>query len=309
MTAVCRTNYDAVKAKGITIRSKIFGKCYYKPTAVKSVSEAQGPFDFIIVCSKAFPGTSEMIKDAVSMDTAIVLAQNGIGIEDEYAKLYPNNTIISGVVWLPTTQVEPGIIEMGPLERFEIGTFPADAGPAAKAKAQQLSDIYKSAGATCPVSEDIQIKRWPKIAVNAAWNATCALTLCDDGNFMRSSDMAEEMIIKIFRQVGTIAKAAGHDVVHEDWIQNQLELNRGRKIHGGKEPSMLTDIRHERPIEVEAILGNLVKIANKHSVEAPYIELLYTLAQARNFALLQNENWLAKMEIGEDALTANGKAS
>lgn len=108
VTAVCRTNFEAVKAHGIAIRSKVWGKVHYRPEAVRSVSEAQGPFDFILVCSKAFPGTSKMIEAAVSEQMAIVLAQNGIGIEEEYAELFPNNTIISGVVWLPTTQVEPG---------------------------------------------------------------------------------------------------------------------------------------------------------------------------------------------------------
>jgi 2-dehydropantoate 2-reductase len=108
VTAVCRTNYEAAKAHGITIRSKLFGNVHYQPQVVRAVSDAQGPFDFILVCSKAFPGTSKMIEGAVSLQTAIVLAQNGIGIEDEYAEMYPNNTIISGVVWLPTTQVEPG---------------------------------------------------------------------------------------------------------------------------------------------------------------------------------------------------------
>jgi 2-dehydropantoate 2-reductase len=108
VTAVCRTNYDAVKSNGISISSKLFGNVSYQPKVVRSVQDALGPFDYILVCTKAFPGTAKLIKPAVSKGTAIVLAQNGIGIEEEYAELYPNNTIISGVVWLPTTQVEPG---------------------------------------------------------------------------------------------------------------------------------------------------------------------------------------------------------
>ena len=108
VTAVCRTNYDAVRKNGISIRSKIWGDVHYTPTVVKTVSEANEAYDFILVCSKAFPGTAKMIRNAVTERTAIVLAQNGIGIEDEYSELFPNNTIISGVVWLPVTQVQPG---------------------------------------------------------------------------------------------------------------------------------------------------------------------------------------------------------
>ena len=71
--------------------------------------------------------------------------------EEDYAGLYPNNTIISGVVYLPVTQVEPGVVEMGPLERFEIGTYPANASAKAKAQVQRLSAIWKAGGATAPV--------------------------------------------------------------------------------------------------------------------------------------------------------------
>src|ERR1700712_5597242 len=81
ITAVCRTNYSAVKEHGILLRSKTFGRDRYRPTAVQTILEARqhGPFDFLLVCSKAFPGTAAMMKEAVSPQTAIVLAQNGIG--------------------------------------------------------------------------------------------------------------------------------------------------------------------------------------------------------------------------------------
>jgi 2-dehydropantoate 2-reductase len=56
---------------------------------------------------------------------------------------------------------------------------------------------------------------------------------------------------------------------------------RGRgknKSKEGQEPSMLVDVRNNRPIEVEAILGNTVNIAKEHHVEVHYLELLYVLA-------------------------------
>lgn len=106
VTAVCRTNYERVRDNGIVIRSKKWGTCVARPTAVRSCLDASeyGPFGYVLVASKAFPGTAELIRDAVTSDTAIVLAQNGIGIEEDYARAYPDNIIISGVVYLPTTQ-------------------------------------------------------------------------------------------------------------------------------------------------------------------------------------------------------------
>lgn len=296
ITAVCRTNYDHVKAKGILIHSKIFGECHYKPTATRTAKEASrhGPFDYIIVASKAFPGTADLIRDAITPEkTAIVLAQNGIGIEDEYATLYPTNTIISGVVYLPVTQVEPGVVEMGPLERFEIGTFPASASARAKQQAEQLGSIWKAGGATAPLFDDVQPVRWLKVAINASWNPICALTLCDDANYLRSSSMSEQMVRKIMQEVGRVAAAAGYpNAISAESIERDLERPKSRLTAGGKEPSMLTDVRARRPIEVEAILGNTLRIAQNAGVEdVPYLELLYTLAKARNYELEKPESW------------------
>ena len=300
MTVVCRTNYEAVKTSGITIRSAIFGHQQYSPTTVNAVSDAAqyGPFDFIIVASKAFSETAQRIKAAVTEQTCIVLAQNGIGIEEDYVAAYPNNPLLSGVVWLPATQVSPGVVEMGPLETFEIGTYPADAGPAAKSRAQQFSDLYTNAGATCPVFDDVQTKRWPKLALNFAFNPVTALTRCDDGNFLRSSPIADDVIVDTMRQCGIVARAAGYDVT-EEYIQKVMGRHRDRMYSGGKQPSMLVDIENNRAIEVEAILGNTLRIAQRHNVadQVPYIQLLYALAKGLNFSVVKGDEWKPILKI------------
>jgi 2-dehydropantoate 2-reductase len=295
VTAVCRTNHTVVKERGILIRSKIFGKQQFQPIAVRSISEAaeHGPFDYLLVCSKAFPGTAELIGEAVTSEqTAIVLGQNGIGIEEDYAKLYPNNTILSGVVYLPVTQVEQGVVEHGPLERFEIGTYPPNASPAAKKQCRGLSDLFTAGGGSAPVFDDVQPRRWVKVSVNAAWNPTTALTMCDDANYLRSSPGAEAMIRNIMQEVGTIATAAGYpNVITEEAIEHDLQRPRSRLATGGKEPSMLTDVREGRPMEVEAILGNTLRIGQRYSLKTPYLEMLYALAKGRNYALAPDAEW------------------
>lgn len=79
VTVICRSNYDAVKKHGLTIESQIWGTVSCRPqNVVRSVAEAgaavkdEGGYDYLLVCSKAFPGTAELIKDAVSDKTAIV---------------------------------------------------------------------------------------------------------------------------------------------------------------------------------------------------------------------------------------------
>lgn len=294
VTAVCRSNYRQVKQNGLLIRSKKWGKNIHKPIAVSSTAEARshGPFDFAFVCSKAFPETYQMIKEAVTPETAIVLAQNGIGIEEDYLKAYPRNTIISGVVYLPVMQVEPGVVEhLTPLERFEVGTYPPSGSGRAKEKVQMLVNLFAKGDATCVAYDDVQSQRWYKVALNASLNPLCALTLCDDGNYLRSSEEALQMACDVMREVGRVASAKGYDIISEDTINEHMKRHIERMTTGGKEPSMLQDIRNARPIEVEAILGNLVRIAKGVNVETPYLRLLYTLAKGLNFATSRTPDW------------------
>ncbi|KAF7191804.1 Oxidoreductase AFT12-1, partial [Pseudocercospora fuligena] len=297
VTAVCRTNYDAVKKNGILMRSAKWGHVRSKPNVVKTCQEAAqkyGPFDYILVASKAFPGTADLIANAVTPgQTAIVLAQNGILIEEDYAAKFPDNTIISGVVYLPTTQVEPGIVEHGTLlEQFEIGTFPARASEKAKAQTRRFSDLFAAFGAKAPLHEDIQARRWIKLCVNASMNPMTALSVCDDGNMLRSSSYAIPMVREVMREVGRLATAAGYpDAVTGDEIEYHLSRHVGRIETGGKEPSMLVDVKYGRQIEVEAILGNAVRKAGELGVEVPYLTMLYVLAKGRDFSNLRNEDW------------------
>jgi 2-dehydropantoate 2-reductase len=247
--------------------------------------------------------------------------------------LFPANTIISGVVYLPVTQFKPGYITMEPLELFEIGLYPSpsqastsngasttvtngavDSGyhspSEAQAQLQCFADLFAKAGATCKIFTDIQAPRWIKLSVNAAWNPVCALTRCDDANYLRSSGIPSSMswppsptafnslaeVYAVMKEIAALAEAAGYPgVVTEEAIRTQLERPTKRLREGGKEPSMLTDVRFNRGMEVDAILGNAVKIAEKVGFgdQVPRLRLLCALARGLNYSIVPDERWRA----------------
>ncbi|KAK6438608.1 hypothetical protein LTR95_005180, partial [Oleoguttula sp. CCFEE 5521] len=216
VTAVCRSNYEAAKKDGFTIDSDVYGKgIQIRPVVARSPTEAKelGPFDYVIVSTKAFPGvTPQIIAPAISESTTIVLIQNGIGIEDEYAKAFPNNPLLSCVVYLPTTQVSPGHIVMGATEILQIGTYPATSSSDSPAyqSAERLVQTLTSAGSSTTLHVDIQEKRWQKLLINASWNPICALTLSRDVAYLASSPEAENVVTAVMAEVVSIARAKGY---------------------------------------------------------------------------------------------------
>lgn len=296
VTAVCRSNFEAVKQNGFTINSDVYGKnLHCRPEVARTPKEAaessSEPFDYVLVCAKALPEaqTPSLIAPAVTMGkTTIVLIQNGIGIEDEFAARFPDNPLLSCVVYLPTSQIQPGHIQMGATELLEIGTFPATAytsHPATHAATDVLIATLISAGGNPVFYPAIQERRWKKLMLNAAWNPVCALTLSRDVAFLTSSPGAEELIRDMMREVIAICAALGYTAITEAVAAEQLDRALARKGGKGLEMSMLRDVLEGRRMEVEAILGRPVQIAKDLGVAVPKLETVYVLAKALDQAV------------------------
>jgi len=54
---------------------------------------------------------------------------------------------------------------------------------------------------------------------------------------------------------------------------------------------MLTDVREGRKLEVEAILGNAVKIARHFEVVTTRLDVIYALSKGLSFGIEKGEGW------------------
>lgn len=297
VTAICRSNYDAVSRHGFTLNSLRFGFQKYRPDCVFPSTEdcpSDAVYDFVVVCAKAFPRSkpslADMIKPVIKgrSKTAIVLAQNGIAIEEDVAEAFPENPIISGVVYCPAVQTDQGTIEYTEmLNLFQLGTFPADAPELHKAKAREYARLMIDGGGGAEVFDDVQTARWQKLVMNGPWNPICALTLCTDGGFLLTSQpFAEELVWEVMMEIVRLANALGIPGIDEHAAIEKLNISKQRAETGsGREMSMLQDVRQGRRFEVEAILGNTVRLGRKMGVPMPRLETIYALTRARYDAM------------------------
>jgi 2-dehydropantoate 2-reductase len=299
VTAICRSNYEAVQQNGFTITSERLGNTTYRPDhIVRTIKECPQDtiYDYIIVTTKSFPGKQPSLADQLRPalegrpSTTIVLAQNGIEIENELAEAYPLNPLLSGVIYLPSTQTAPGIIDNPEmLNLLELGTFPADAPEAHKDSARRLADLMVRGGGDATVLDDIQVARWSKLLINASWNPISALSLCTDGDFLRSSKFAYELVWGIMMEIVVLARKIGIPGVDEAAAEKRFAIAKERAdAMTGREPSMLQDVRQGRLFEVEAIVGNTVRVGRKWGVSMPRLETVYALAKGRYEAMVMS---------------------
>jgi 2-dehydropantoate 2-reductase len=271
VSTLCRSDYEVVKSKGITVTS-ILGDFHFTPEKViRDLGEYSPLPDYILVGLKVLPeiDTAEIIKEVVGSETAIVLLQNGVEIEEPVARAFPDNEIISGLAFICATRTSPGHIDHTDFGRVVIGRYPAGTS----VKAEELARLFNKAGLKCMVTEDAVTARWRKLVWNAPFNPISVLGGGADTKTMMENPESLELARKVMEEVCRIAAATGHPLP-EEIVQQNID---GTRAMAPYKSSMLVDFEAGRPVEVEAILGNGLRVAKRHGVSAPYMESLYGL--------------------------------
>ncbi|KAK5070183.1 hypothetical protein LTR64_002020 [Lithohypha guttulata] len=288
VVTVCRSNYDAASQNGFTMDSTIWGNnLSFKPTVVRTVNDAvtldnSVPFDYVVVTSKVLrAGLSnpELIKSAISRDTTIVLLQNGIGIEDEYTSLYPDNPLLSAVVYFAVTQTSPAVLSHSEIELMHVGTYPANAPAPHKRAAESWVQLVTDCGATIKLHDDVQSERWAKLMLNAPINPLCALTRSRDTQFLNSGDGTSDFIRDTIAEVLSVAHAYGYTQLNQQRMDNVM-YRMSNRAPPGVQPSMMADALAHRNMEVDAIVGNVVRLAQQKNVNVPILRTFYMLVRA-----------------------------
>jgi 2-dehydropantoate 2-reductase len=97
---------------------------------------------------------------------------------------------------------------------------------------------------------------------------------------LSASKEAESVLLAVMLEISDIAAAYGYTITREE-VEYQLGRAQARiPKNAGIEPSMLQDVQAGRRIEVEAIVGNPVRMGKEKGVDCVRLEMLYVLAKA-----------------------------
>ena len=171
---MCRSNYTAIKAQGVRLQTRNFGEYTFQPENIfPSISAAGGQeWDYVVVTTKALPDMSddsETVVPTVGPRTAIVLIQNGVGVEEPYRRRFEGNVILSAVTVVSAEQVEPGVVVQNRWTRISVGPSTNGTGiNESNAKTRDFVELLKQGGikdAEIYDEKGLQQVRWHKIAV------------------------------------------------------------------------------------------------------------------------------------------------
>ncbi len=273
VSAVVRSDYDAVARNGYRIESVAQGDLSFRPAQVmRSGSDYRGEPDYVLCALKQVAGVDRaaLVRPALAPKTVLVLVQNGIDVEDDIARAFPQHELISAVAYSAVSREAPGhVVHHSGYTRLVLGNYPQGVSPAV----ERFAALIKAGGTSMQVTEDIVGARWQKCAWNTVFNPISALGGGLGTRDILASEATTQFVKETIAEVCAIARASGHPLA-DDTVEKQIQ---GTLRMPNYVSSMGQDLLAGRPMETEALLGNAVRIARRLSVPAPRLDALYAL--------------------------------
>lgn len=278
-----RSDYDAVREHGLRINSWQ-GNFTIQPPIYRSAKEL-GSCDLLIVGLKAtqndlFP---ELLAPTTHEETAVLTLQNGLGNEEAILEALAAKfghaeasmeRILGGVAFLCSTRPQPGVVDHTDHGRLAIAEF---SGPATD-RTRSIAAAFQEADFPCTVSDSLLKIRWEKLVWNVPFNGLGVAAHHADADIVMKDDPLFESAVTLMKEVIAAARADGVQI-EPGFVGKMIEATRPI---GAYKSSMQLDWEADRPLEVEAILGEPLKRAQKAAIPTPAMQLLYGIVKRLN---------------------------
>ncbi|MEM7180531.1 MAG: 2-dehydropantoate 2-reductase [Spirochaetota bacterium] len=273
----CRSDYETIRQKGIRVESVLRNRHFHPKQVLSYGQSSLQEFDFILVCLKALPQIQlqSILHTYVTAKTCIVLLQNGIGAENQVAKEFPENEVLGGLAFTCINRLAPGFVQHIDYGQLNIGSYSRrNISPAV----QSLQQLFESAGITCQTSANIVQARWKKLIWNVPFNSLSVLTGGSTTYELLQNPHTLRLVKEIMAEVMALSEKEGH-LQQADTIETYIEMTAKMKPY---KTSMLLDFENHREMEVEAILGAPLVVAQRHNMKVPHLSSIYALLQQLN---------------------------
>jgi 2-dehydropantoate 2-reductase len=162
---------------------------------------------------------------------------------------------------------------------------------------KEAADLIAAAGLKAEALKDARPAQWSKLIFNASVNGVSALTglphsphFADESQFSGLGHLLHELIDEGKR----VAAAAGVHLHEDPWEMNKIGAMTNHPT------SMLNDIRHHSPTEVDFLSGAIAREAERAGVSAPLHTAVYRLIRG------QEASWSFKDENRAVAMHGKG---
>ncbi|MEM1172255.1 MAG: putative 2-dehydropantoate 2-reductase [Cyanobacteria bacterium P01_H01_bin.35] len=267
-----RSDYQQVLEKGLIIESVDGDFSLPEVDAYNDVKKMPS-CDVVVVALKAIKNhlLPELLPPLVNKNTVVLLLQNGINIEPEISKIIGSNTLIGGLCFVCSNKVGVGKIRHIDYGLITIGEYlPNYKAAGITEKIREIAKDFEQANIPIELSEDLLLARWKKLVWNIPYNGLSVVLDARTDEIMANTDtrfLAEQLMW----EVSAGAKSCGR-IIDDGLIKKMLDYTEQMKPYL---TSMKLDYEGKKTLEVEAIVGNPLRMVKEAGVDLPMISMLY----------------------------------
>jgi 2-dehydropantoate 2-reductase len=270
---------DAIRRDGLHVRSDL-GSFDVRVEAAEDV-RALGSFDALVLAFKSHqwePSLLESLSDPRYSGATIVTLQNGVPFW--YARhpvlqsvdpggvlgsAFDDERIVGGVVHVSGRVEAPGrIVQSGGL-RYVLGGVVAAAQP----RVEGIASVMRDAGLHAEIDDDIRAIAWLKLVNNVGLNSVSTLEDASIRTMLGDERQVAE-VRRLMHETLDVGRAMG--VVSDADIDARIAY--AARLDDVR-TSMLQDLRSEKPLEIDPMLGAVIELAGRYGIDVPHVRAAY----------------------------------
>jgi len=241
------------------------------PKLVSNNPEEIGVLDYLICATKTYDIEESLLslQQCISKETVILPLYNGVDAPERIQKMFPENDILQGCVYIISMIFSPGTIrKIGFYEKLFFGSKTASVS-----KLNELQSIFEKAKIESYLVENIEETVWEKfIFISALASVTSYLNL-NIGQILSNPD-AKAVYVELLKEIELVAKAKGLQLPDDIVNQTIIKLEKSPKEATS---SMHRDYLAGNKIEATSLTKFVVEEGLKYGVKTPLYEKISTV--------------------------------
>ena len=238
-------------------------------------------FDLIILTVKSYDTAAaiEQVKALVGGDTLVVVAQNGYGNYETVAAAIGRERALLARIIFGVKLHAPGRAEVTVIADDVRMGQPEGAIDPGRVKA--ITAAINQAGVPTSYAENVSAILWDKILYNAALNPLGAVLECTYGRLAENPE-TRRLMDRIIDEVFRVAQA--HNIPLNWKTPEEYRRHFYTRLvppTAKHFPSMYYDVKAGKRLEIDALNGAIVKLAQEKGISVPVNETMTALIKAK----------------------------
>lgn len=264
VTLICRgDHFNQISSKGLSVKSN-WGNYNLSINATDNVNDLDS-FDIIFYTPKLYSNkeTLPILKEISDENTLVITIQNGVNSHNEIAKFINIKNIIPAATFIEAEIESPGVIlQQGSSAIIEMGEFDNSNSN----RLQKIHKDFNSKFLQFKISKNILSTLWEKMIIVGAFG-TIMTSFRMSFRELIDSNYGKKILRETMKEILSVGVAEGIKLssVNIDQIIINLEKEADEMTS-----SMFNDLKNNKSLEIDSILGHVVELSLKHKLELQY---------------------------------------